>query len=72
MHIGRKNIDRTYNLVSVEGIVEMAVVTDECDQEVNFQSILQFDKHRSNICVKASRTVGIIKHTFSPKKDAMI
>ena len=40
-------------------------VDNECDLGVNFQTNLQFDEHVTNICVKANRIVGIIKHTFS-------
>ena len=65
MHIGRKNIERTYKLVSVEGILDLSEVDNACDLGVNFQSNLQFDEHVTNICAKANRTVGIIKHTFS-------
>ena len=65
MHIGRKNIDGTYKFASVEGVLDLAEVDKACDLEVNFLSNLQFDKHVANICAKANRTVGIIKHTFS-------
>ena len=65
MHIGRKNIERTYKLVSVEGILDLAEVDNECDLGVNFQYNLQVDKHVANICAKANRTDRIIKHTFS-------
>ena len=65
MHIGRKNIERTYKLASVEGILDLAEVSNECDLGVNFQSNLQFDKHVTNICAKANRISGITKHTFS-------
>ena len=65
MHIGRMNIERTYKLASVEGILDRAEVDSECDLGVNFQSTLQFDKHVANICAKANRIVGIIKHAFS-------
>ena len=61
MHISRKNIERTYKLASVEGILDMAEVDNECDMGVNFQ----FDKHVTNICAKAKRIVRIIKHTSS-------
>ena len=64
-HIGRKNIERTYKLVSVEGILDLAEVDNKCDQGVNFQSNSQFDKHVANICAKANRIDEIIKHTFS-------
>ena len=65
MHIGWKNIKRTYKLASVEGMLDLAEVDNECDLGVNFQSNLQFDKHVANICAKANGIVGIIKHTFS-------
>ena len=65
MHIGRKNIERTYKLDSVEGILDLAEVDDKCDLGVNFQSYLQFDKHVTTMCAKDNGTVGIIKHTFS-------
>ena len=65
MHICRKNIERTYKLASVEGILDLAGVDNLYDMEVNFQSDLQFDKHIANICVKANGTVGITKHSFS-------
>ena len=65
MHIGRKNIERTYKLASVEGILDLAEVDNECDLGVNLQSKLQFDKHVPNIYAKANRIVGIIKHVFS-------
>ena len=66
MHIGRKkNIERTCKLASVEGILDLAKVDNECDLGVNFQSNLLFDKHVANICAKANIIVGIIKHTFS-------
>ena len=64
IHIGRKNIERTYKLASVEGILDLYEVDNACDMGVNSQSNLQFDKHVANICVKANRTVGITKHTF--------
>ena len=65
MHIGRKNIERTYKLASVEGILDLSEVDNACDLGVDLQSNLQFDKHITNIRAKANRTVGIIKHTFS-------
>ena len=65
MHIGRKNIERTNILATVEGILDLSEVDNACDQAVNFQSNLLFDKHVTNICAKAIRAVGIIKHTFS-------
>ena len=65
MHIGRKNIERTYKLASVEVIPDLAEVDNECDMGVNFQSKLQFDKHVTNICAKANRTAIIIRHKFS-------
>ena len=71
MHIGRKNIERTYKLASVEVILELAEVDNECDLGVNFHSNLQFDKHVTNICAKANRIVGITKHTFSRKNIYM-
>ena len=49
MHIGRKNIERTYKLASVEGILDLADVDNKCDLMVNFWSNLQFDKHIANI-----------------------
>ena len=61
MHIDRKNIERTYKLASVEGILDLAEVDDKCDLGVNFL----FDKHVSNICANANGIVGIIMHTFS-------
>ena len=57
MHIGSKNI--------VEGILDLSEADNTCDQGINLQSNLHFDKHVTNICAKANRTVGIIKHTFS-------
>ena len=68
MHIGRKNIERTYKLASVEGIIDLAVkkcVVNKCDTGVNIQPNLQNDKHITNICAKANGIVGINKHTFS-------
>ena len=65
MHIGRKNIERTYELASVEGILDLSEVDNEYDLELYFQSNLLFYKRVANICAKASGTVGIIKHTFS-------
>ena len=66
MHIGRKNIERTYKLASVEAILDLSEVYNACDLGVSFQSNLQFDNITvANICAKANRTVGIIKHTFS-------
>ena len=65
MHIGRKNIERTCKLAYVEGILDLAVVDNKCDMMVNFQSNLQLHKHVANICAKANRIVGIMKHTFS-------
>ena len=65
MCIGRKNIERTCKLASVEGILDLSEVDNACDLGVYFQSNLQFDKHVANICAKTNRTVGIIKHTFS-------
>ena len=65
MHIVRKNVERIYKLASLEGILDLIEVDNECDFEVNFQSNLQFDKHVTNICAKANRIVGNIKHTFS-------
>ena len=65
MHIGRKNIERTYKLASVEGILDLSEVDNACDLGVNFQSNLPFDKYVANICAKTNGTVGIIKHTFS-------
>ena len=62
MHIGRKNIEKTYKLASVEGIHFLA---EECDLGVYFQSNLLFDRHVATMCAKANRTFGIIKHTFS-------
>ena len=70
LYIGRKNIERTYKLASAEGILGLAEVDNECNQRVNIQSNLQLDKHETNICGKANRTVGIIKHTFSRKKNS--
>ena len=65
MHIGWKNIERTYNLLtSVEGILDLAEVDNECGLGVNFQSNLQSDKHVATIYAKANRIVGITKHTF--------
>ena len=69
MHIGRKNIERTYKLASVKGILDLAEVDSECDLGVNFQSNLQFDKHVANICAKVNRIVGINKHTFCMNID---
>ena len=60
MHIGRKNIERTYKLASVEGILDLAEVDNECDLGVN----IQFDKHVTNICAKANKIVRIIKLDF--------
>ena len=53
MHIGRKNIERTYNLASAKGIHDQAEVYDECDIRINFQFNLQFDKHVTTICAKS-------------------
>ena len=50
MHIGRMNIEKTYKLAYVEGILYLAEVDNECDLGVNFQSNLQFDKHVTNMC----------------------
>ena len=63
MHIGRKNIERTYKLASVAGILDLAEVVNECELGIDFMCNLQFDKHVANICAKA--IVGIIKHQFS-------
>ena len=57
MHIGRKNIERTYKLASVEGILDLAEVDNECDLGVNFQSNLQFVQHVANICATANGIV---------------
>ena len=38
MHIGRRNIERNYKLASVEGILDLAEVDNECDLRVNLQS----------------------------------
>ena len=65
MHIGRKNIERTYKLASVEGILDLSEVDNACDLGFKFQSNLQFDKHVTNICAETNYTVGIIKHAFS-------
>ena len=65
IHIGRKNIERTYKFDSVEGILVLSDVDNKCDLGVNFQSNLQFDKHAANICAMANGIVGIIKHIFS-------
>ena len=65
MHIGRKNIERTYKLAYVEGILDLPEVDNACALGVDHQSNLQFDKHVANICAKANRTVGITKHTLS-------
>ena len=65
MHIGWKNIERTYKLASVEGIIGLAEVDDEPDLGVNNQSNLQLDKHITTVCVATNRTVGITKHAFS-------
>ena len=65
IHIGRKNIERTYKLASFERILDLAEVDNKFDLGVSFQSNLQLDKHVANICAKANRTVGIIEHTFS-------
>ena len=65
MHIDKKNIERTYKLASVEGILDLVEVDNKCDLGVNVQPNLQFDKHVTNICAKANRTVLIMKHTFS-------
>ena len=54
MHIGRMNIERTYKLASVEGILYLAEVDNECDLRVNFQFNLQFDMHVANIFDKAN------------------
>ena len=48
IHIGRKNNERTYKLASVEGILDLADVHNECDVAVNFQYNLQFDIHKKN------------------------
>ena len=64
MHIGRKNIERPCKLASVEGILDLSEVDNACDLGKKFQSNLQFDKHVANICAKANRTVGIIKHKY--------
>ena len=53
MHIGRKNIERTYKLTSAEGIIDLAKVDNECDLGVNFQSNLQFDNYISIILSKS-------------------
>ena len=72
MHIGRKNIERTYKLASVEGIIDLVEVDNECDLGIHFLSYLQFDKQVTDICAKANRTFGIIKHTFSRMKIDML
>ena len=59
-----RKITETYNLASVEGILDMAAVVDECDMWVHFQPNLQCGKHVTTICAKASKTVRIINHTF--------
>ena len=66
MHIDRKNIERTYKLPSVEGILDLAEFDNECDLGVIFMSNLEFYKHITNICAKANRTVEIIKQHFLP------
>ena len=38
MHIGRKNIGRTYRLASVQGIHDLAEIDNVCDVGVNLQS----------------------------------
>ena len=65
MCIGRKNIERTYKLASVERILDLSEVDNVWDLGVYFHSYLRFDRHVANICAKANRTVGIIKHSFS-------
>ena len=65
MNIGKKNVERTYKLASVEGILDLAEVDNECDLGENFLSNLQLDKHVTNICAKANKIVGITKHTLS-------
>ena len=57
MHIGRKNVERTYKLASVEGILDLAKAYNGCDLEVSFQSNLQVDQHVANVCAKANRIV---------------
>ena len=64
MHNGRKNIERTYKLAYVEGILDLSEADNACYLGLNVQSNLQFDKHVANICAKANRTVGITKHTL--------
>ena len=54
MHIGRKNIERTYKLTSVEGFIDLAEADNECDLGIKFSVQLQFDKHVTNICAKAN------------------
>ena len=39
IHIGRKNIERTYNLASVGEILDLAGVDEECDLGVDFSPI---------------------------------
>ena len=52
-------------MASVEGILDLAEVDNECGLGVKFMSNLQSYKHVTNICAMANRTVGITKHTFS-------
>ena len=52
-------------MASIEGILDLSEVDNACDMGVNFLSNLQFDKHVTNICAEANRTVGITKHIFS-------
>ena len=59
------NIKRTYKLTSVEGILDLVEVDNDCDLGLSFQSNLQFDKYVTNICANANRIAEIIKHTFS-------
>ena len=52
-----EKILRTYKLVFVEGICDLSEVDNACELGVIFQSYLQLDKHVTNICAKANRTV---------------
>ena len=57
---------------SVEGILDLTEVANECDIVVDLESNLWFDKDIATICAKANRTAGIIKHKFSRISTDMV
>ena len=64
MHIGKKNPEITYTMISSDGQTEISTCYEEKDLGVIFDNVLSFESHIQSAITKANQILGIIRRSF--------